>query len=45
MIKMFEEEKKQIPVYYLPALKILIMPDFIYILKQKAFMYTRIDKL
>lgn len=31
--KMFTEEKKQIPPYYLPALKILIMPDFLYVLK------------
>jgi hypothetical protein len=31
--KMFSEEKKQIPAYYLPALKIFIMPDFIYVLK------------
>jgi hypothetical protein len=30
---MFSEEKKQIPAYYLPALKILIMPDFNYVLK------------
>jgi len=27
------EEKKPIPAYYLPALKILIMPDFLYVLK------------
>jgi len=27
------EERKQIPPSYLPALKILIMPDFIYVLK------------
>jgi hypothetical protein len=27
------EEKKQIPAYFLPALKILIMPDFLYVLK------------
>lgn len=27
------EEKKQIPAFCLPALKILIMPDFLYILK------------
>jgi hypothetical protein len=31
--KMFAEVKKQIPAYYLPALKILIMPDFLYVLK------------
>jgi hypothetical protein len=31
--KMAGEEKKQIPAYYLPALKILIMPDFLYVLK------------
>jgi hypothetical protein len=31
--KMFTEEKKQIPAYYLPALKILVMPDFLYVLK------------
>ena len=31
--KMPAEEKKQIPGYYLPALKILIMPDFLYVLK------------
>jgi hypothetical protein len=31
--KMFAEEKKQIPAYYLPALKILVMPDFLYVLK------------
>jgi len=31
--KVFAEEKKQIPAYYLPALKILIMPDFNYVLK------------
>ncbi len=30
--KMFTEEKKQIPSYYLPALKILIKPDFLYVL-------------
>jgi hypothetical protein len=30
---MFAEEKKQIPYSYLPALKILIMPDFNYVLK------------
>jgi hypothetical protein len=30
---MFTEEKKQIPADYLPALKILIMPDFLYVLK------------
>ncbi len=30
---MFTEEKKQIPNYFLPALKILIMPDFLYVLK------------
>jgi hypothetical protein len=29
----FTEEKKQIPNYFLPALKILIMPDFLYVLK------------
>ncbi len=31
--KMFNEEKKQIPSSYLPAIKILIMPDFNYALK------------
>jgi hypothetical protein len=31
--KMFAEEKKRIPGYYLPALKILIMPDYNYVLK------------
>ena len=31
--KMFSEEKKQIPPYFLPALKILIVPDFMYVLK------------
>ncbi|HEY8734527.1 MAG TPA: hypothetical protein VIL90_08190 [Puia sp.] len=31
--RMFEEERKPIPAYYLPALKILIMPDFLYVLK------------
>jgi hypothetical protein len=31
--KMFAEEKKPIPAYYLPALKILVMPDFLYVLK------------
>jgi hypothetical protein len=31
--KMFSEEKKPIPAYYLPAIKILIMPDFLYVLK------------
>lgn len=31
--KMYTEEKKQIPPYFLPALKILIMPDFLYVLK------------
>jgi hypothetical protein len=31
--KMAGEEKKQIPAYFLPALKILIMPDFLYVLK------------
>jgi len=31
--KMAREEKKQIPAYYLPALKILVMPDFLYVLK------------
>ena len=31
--KKFAEEKKQIPAYYLPALKILVMPDFLYVLK------------
>lgn len=31
--KMFTEEKKQIPPYYLPALKILITPDYFYVLK------------
>src|SRR5664279_6128534 len=31
--KMNREEKKQIPAYYLPAGKILIMPDFLYVLK------------
>jgi hypothetical protein len=31
--KMLSEEKKQIPAIYLPALKILIMPDFLYVLK------------
>jgi len=31
--KMYTEEKKQIPSYYLPANKILIMPDFLYVLK------------
>jgi hypothetical protein len=31
--KLAGEEKKQIPAYYLPALKILIMPDFLYVLK------------
>ncbi len=31
--KMYAEEKKQIPSYYLPANKILIMPDFFYVLK------------
>jgi len=31
--KMYAEEKKQIPSYFLPALKILIMPDFLYVLK------------
>lgn len=31
--KIAAEEKKQIPAYYLPALKILIMPDFLYVLK------------
>jgi hypothetical protein len=31
--KMFAEEKKQIPAHYLPALKILVMPDFLYVLK------------
>ncbi|HWY33286.1 MAG TPA: hypothetical protein VNX68_01490, partial [Nitrosopumilaceae archaeon] len=30
---MTREEKKEIPAYYLPALKILIMPDFLYVLK------------
>lgn len=30
---MSKEEKKQIPSYYLPALKILIMPDLLYVLK------------
>lgn len=30
---MFSEEKKSIPSYYLPAFKILIMPDFLYVLK------------
>jgi hypothetical protein len=27
------EEKKLIPAYYLPAIKILIMPDLLYVLK------------
>ncbi len=31
--KMLAEEKKQIPPYYLPAVKILIKPDFNYVLK------------
>jgi hypothetical protein len=31
--KMYAEEKKQIPPYFLPAMKILIMPDFLYVLK------------
>ena len=31
--KMLEEEKKPIPPGYLPAIKILIMPDFLYVLK------------
>jgi hypothetical protein len=31
--KMFAEEKKPIPGYCLPAIKILIMPDFLYVLK------------
>jgi hypothetical protein len=31
--KMYAEEKKRIPGYYLPALKILIMPDYNYVLK------------
>jgi hypothetical protein len=31
--KMTGEEKKQIPAYFLPATKILIMPDFLYVLK------------
>jgi hypothetical protein len=31
--KMAAEEKKLIPAYYLPAIKILIMPDFLYVLK------------
>ncbi len=30
---MFTEEKKQIPNTFLPAVKILIMPDFLYVLK------------
>jgi hypothetical protein len=31
--KMFNEEKQKIPGYYLPAIKILIMPDYNYVLK------------
>jgi hypothetical protein len=31
--KMFTEEKKQIPANYLPAVKILILPEFNYVLK------------
>jgi hypothetical protein len=30
---MYAEEKKQIPNYFLPAVKILIMPDYLYVLK------------
>jgi hypothetical protein len=32
-VKMQTEEKKQIPAYFLPAVKIIFMPDFLYVLK------------
>ncbi len=34
--KMIAEEKKTIPGYFLPAQKILIMPDFLYVLKAEG---------